>query len=37
VEPRPIQVPKLVEIADGVATYDERHRLKQPDWTYREA
>ncbi len=33
---RPILVPKLVEVADGVATYDERHRLKQPDWTYAE-
>jgi NADH-quinone oxidoreductase subunit F len=34
VEPRPIHVPKLVEVADGVATYDERHARKQPDWTY---
>ncbi len=34
---RPILVPKLVEVADGVATYDERHRQKQPDWTYAEA
>jgi NADH-quinone oxidoreductase subunit F len=34
VEPRPIHVPKLVEVADGVATYDERHAKKQPDWTY---
>ncbi len=33
---RPILVPKLVELADGVATYDERHRRKQPDWTYAE-
>ena len=37
VEPRTIHVPKLVEIADGVATYDERHAAKQPDWTYAEA
>ena len=34
VEPRKILVPKLVEVADGVATYDERHALKQPDWSY---
>jgi NADH:ubiquinone oxidoreductase subunit F (NADH-binding) len=27
-------VAELVDIADGVATYDERHREKQPDWTY---
>lgn len=31
---RRIDVPKLVEVADGVATYDLRQRLKQPDWTY---
>ncbi len=36
VEPRPLLVPKLVEVADGVATYDERHARKQPDWTYLE-
>ena len=34
VEPRPVPVPKLVELANGVATYDVRHALKQPDWTY---
>jgi NADH:ubiquinone oxidoreductase subunit F (NADH-binding) len=34
VAPRPIHVPKLVEVADGTATYDERHAAKQPDWTY---
>jgi NADH:ubiquinone oxidoreductase subunit F (NADH-binding) len=33
-EPRPIVVPKLVELADGVATYDPRQARKQPDWTY---
>jgi len=27
-------VPKLVDLADGVATYDERYWNKQPDWTY---
>jgi hypothetical protein len=30
-------VPKLVDLAGGVAAYDERQALKQPDWTYREA
>jgi NADH-quinone oxidoreductase subunit F len=34
VAPRAIRVPKLVEVADGAATYDERHADKQPDWTY---
>ncbi len=34
VEPRTILVPKLVDVADGAATYDERHAQKQPDWTY---
>ena len=34
VEPRPIRIPKLVEVGDGTATYDERHAQKQPDWTY---
>jgi NADH:ubiquinone oxidoreductase subunit F (NADH-binding) len=31
---RPIVVPKLVDLADGVATYDPRQASKQPDWTY---
>ena len=31
-ERRPI--PKLLDLADGVATYDERFWRKQPDWTY---
>jgi NADH-quinone oxidoreductase subunit F len=31
---RGLQVPKLVDLADGTATYDERQALKQPDWTY---
>ncbi len=26
--------PKIVELAGGVATYDEHHRKKRPDWTY---
>jgi NADH-quinone oxidoreductase subunit F len=30
-------LPKLVELAGGAATYDDRQALKQPDWTYREA
>ncbi len=34
VEPRTIHVPKLVDVADGVATYDERHARKLPDCTY---
>ena len=29
VEPRTIHVPKLVDVADGVATYDQRHASKQ--------
>ncbi len=34
--PRPADepVPKLVDIRDGVALYDERQARKQPDWTY---
>jgi NADH:ubiquinone oxidoreductase subunit F (NADH-binding) len=35
--PRPVPFPKLVDLRDGVAVYDERHRLKQPDWTYSPA
>lgn len=31
---RPIVVPKLVDLADGVATYDTKQTHKQPDWTY---
>jgi NADH-quinone oxidoreductase subunit F len=30
-------LPKLVDLADGIATYDERQALKQPDWTYAES
>ena len=29
-----VDVPKLVDIRDGVAVYDERQARKQPDWTY---
>jgi NADH-quinone oxidoreductase subunit F len=28
--------PKLLDLADGVATYDEHHRRKRPDWTYED-
>lgn len=33
-EPRHIVVPKIAELADGLATYDISHDRKQPDWTY---
>ena len=33
--PRPsVPVPKLVDLVDGVAVYDERQARKRPDWTY---
>jgi NADH-quinone oxidoreductase subunit F len=34
--PRPgrVIVPKLVDLVDGTARYDERQTTKQPDWTY---
>ncbi|HTJ75812.1 MAG TPA: NADH-ubiquinone oxidoreductase-F iron-sulfur binding region domain-containing protein [Acidimicrobiales bacterium] len=28
--------PKLVDLAGGVATFDEHHRRKRPDWTYED-
>jgi NADH:ubiquinone oxidoreductase subunit F (NADH-binding) len=31
---RGLVMPKLVDLADGRAVYDERYALKQPDWTY---
>ncbi len=34
--PRQIQLPKIVDLHDGVVTYDGRQYLKQPDWTYHE-
>lgn len=34
---RPIPVPKLVDLDDGVAVFDERQQRKRPDWTYAEA
>ena len=30
----PLLVAELLDIADGVATWDEHHREKQPDWSY---
>ncbi len=34
-EPSPeIPIPKLVDIRDGVAIYDEHQARKRPDWTY---
>ena len=32
--PRHLVVPKLVDLRDGEAVYDERQPRKQPDWTY---
>lgn len=32
--PRQLPIPKLIDLADGVATYDESFWRKQPDWTY---
>jgi NADH-quinone oxidoreductase subunit F len=29
-----IPTPKILELADGVVTYDQRQERKQPDWTY---
>jgi len=29
-------VPLIVDLADGVVTYDERQRRKRPDWTYED-
>jgi NADH-quinone oxidoreductase subunit F len=34
---RPIPVPKIVDIRDGVVIYDEAQLRKQPDWTYSPA
>ena len=35
--PRPIPLPLIKRLGDGVVEYDERHYLKQPDWTYAPA
>jgi NADH:ubiquinone oxidoreductase subunit F (NADH-binding) len=32
----PLLVAELEDVAGGEAVWDERHRLKQPDWTYTE-
>jgi NADH-quinone oxidoreductase subunit F len=32
--PRSLTFPKLVDLHDGVAVYDDRYWRKQPDWTY---
>jgi NADH:ubiquinone oxidoreductase subunit F (NADH-binding) len=33
---RHLPIPKLDDIVDGMAVYDERHARKRPDWTYEE-
>jgi len=32
-----IRHPKVVDLVDGVVTWDEKQKLKRPDWTYEEA
>ncbi|MEO8697840.1 MAG: NADH-ubiquinone oxidoreductase-F iron-sulfur binding region domain-containing protein [Acidimicrobiales bacterium] len=32
--PRRLHIPKLLDLTDGVAVYDEEYWRKQPDWTY---
>jgi NADH:ubiquinone oxidoreductase subunit F (NADH-binding) len=32
--PRRLPIPKLLDLADGIAVYDERFWHKRPDWTY---
>lgn len=32
--PRPIPIPKLVDLSEGRAVYDQRQDRKRPDWTY---
>ncbi len=34
--PRQLVLPKLVDLRDGVATYDARQARKRPDWTYED-
>jgi NADH-quinone oxidoreductase subunit F len=31
---RTVPIPKIVDLVDGVVTYDERQEVKRPDWTY---
>jgi len=33
----PVPMPKIVDIRDGIVTYDESQLRKQPDWTYTPA
>jgi len=33
----PLPVPKIVDVRDGVAIYDDQQMRKQPDWTYTPA
>ncbi len=35
--PRKLPIPKLLDLADGRAVYDESFWFKQPDWTYAPA
>jgi len=35
--PRPVELPKLVDLGDGHATYDKRQYRKRPDWPYEPA
>jgi NADH-quinone oxidoreductase subunit F len=35
--PRTVELPKLLDLRDGRATYDAAHARKRPDWTYAEA
>jgi NADH-quinone oxidoreductase subunit F len=32
--PRPLTMPKLVDLTAGVATYDQTYSRKRPDWTF---
>ena len=32
--PRRLPIPKLLDLTDGHAAYDDSFWLKQPDWTY---
>lgn len=34
--PRELPIPKLVDLSDGKAVYEERQQRKLPDWTYLE-
>jgi NADH-quinone oxidoreductase subunit F len=34
--PRVLPIPKILDLADGLVTYDERQTRKRPDWTYAE-